>query len=93
MIFRLVVSATHRRFVLLVDFDGFIGLGGNESAAALVKLYAEDAALRVDTARLYLRVEALEVIARLPVPEIQRSVVGCGEKKTDFRDRVLRQWK
>merc|ERR1719186_1400047 len=66
--------------VLLVDLEGLVGLAGDETGARLVEAHLEDSRLRVEGSRLYWSLEPLEVVARLPVPEVHGPVVRTGHQ-------------
>lgn len=74
--------------VLLVELDGLVRFGGDQSSAAHVEAHREDAVLRVDTARLRRDLGALEIVAGLPVPEEHRAVVAA---RDEHIVRVARQ--
>lgn len=69
-------------FVLLVDLDGLVRFGGDEAATRLVEAKGVHAGLAVHGARLDGRLRPLEVVARFPVPEVKRTVVGARHQNT-----------
>ena len=72
---------TYSSVILLVDLDGLICLGCEQSTATLVETALEDARLAVQGSRLNRSLDLLEVVASLPVPEIHATIVTCGEAK------------
>ena len=85
------VWPAYRRVVLPVHLDGLVRLGGDEPALRVVEHAGEDPGLAVQGARLHGRVDALEVVARPPVPHVDGPVVRCGPrggKKNKKRDWV-----
>lgn len=77
-------SPAYRCLVFFVDFDGFVRLARDQSAAALVKRHGEDSRLTVQRPRLHCGLQALEVVPSLPVPEVHAAVIGCDE---DWKER------
>lgn len=69
-------ASTHRHVVLLVHFDGLVGLGGDQAAFRVVEHAGEDARLAVQGPGLHSRMDALEVVAGPPVPQVDGPVVG-----------------
>ena len=66
-----------RRFlILLVDLDGLVALGGEESGVRLVECAREDGVLRLQGPRLNAALDRLELVPGAPVPEVQLPVVG-----------------
>ena len=72
---QILSQPTHSCLILLIDLDGLVCLCGDQSAATLVKGSHEDAGLTVQGARLDHGVDLLEVVASLPVPEVQAPIV------------------
>lgn len=73
--------------VLAVDLDGLVGLGGDQTRSGIVEDHGEDSGFAVHRARLYGGLEALEVVAGAPVPQVHRSVVTAGHQNTFWVDR------
>mmetsp|Transcript_81522 Transcript_81522/g.239392 ORF Transcript_81522/g.239392 Transcript_81522/m.239392 type:complete len:202 (+) Transcript_81522:114-719(+) len=61
--------------VLPVDLDRLVTLGGDQTAPALVESHIEDTILGTHAAGLRDGLEALELVAAAPVPEVEVAVV------------------
>ena len=73
--------ALRRRVLILPpDLNCLICLTHNQPQPCPIKRAAHDARLGVQTARLRRRVQRLEPVARLPVPEADAPVVAAGEE-------------
>lgn len=66
--------------VLLVDLDGLVGFGRDQTRSRVVERHREDAGFGVHGARLDGGLQALEVVAGPPVPEMHRSVVAARDQ-------------
>ena len=71
-----VPNESYGSFVFLVDLDGLVGFSCQQAAAALVKGGHKDPGLTVQGAWLHCRLQLLEVVAGLPVPEVQAAIVS-----------------
>lgn len=74
------MALRRRCLVLLPDLDRLVGLADDEPQSGAVEGRAHDAGLGVEAAGLGGRVEALEAVAGLPVPEADAAVVAAGEE-------------
>lgn len=72
---------TYSCVVLLVNFDGLVSLGRDQSAFRVIKHTGKDSRLAVQRSRLHGRMNPLEVVARPPVPHVDGSVVGYRENR------------
>lgn len=70
---------TYSHLVLFVNFDGFIGLCGDQSALWVIEHTGKDSGLAVQRPRLHSGVNPLEVVACPPVPHVHGSIVGWRE--------------
>lgn len=69
-----------RCFVFLPNLDRLVTLGRDHAQARLVKQDVKDGRLARQRAWLQGRLELLEVVARLPVEEVQRAVVRAADE-------------
>lgn len=74
-----------RRFVILLpDLDGLIRLSADQPEPRLIERARKDATLRIQRPWLGSGIQALVSMARLPIPERNRTVIAAGEEHIVF---------
>merc|ERR1740130_803838 len=64
-------------WILSVDLYSLVALSGDQSTATLVQRHIEDAVFCAHAARLWFVLDALELVATAPIPEVQETIVSA----------------
>jgi len=71
---------TYGSLVFFVNLYRFVSFARNEAAAGLVESRGKYTRLGVNGAWLHGRLQPLEVVTRLPVPEVHCTIVTCSQQ-------------
>ena len=61
---------THGVFILLVDFNCFVGFGCKQTASTLIESGGKNSGFAIDGTRLNWRLNSLKIVTRFPIPEV-----------------------
>jgi len=77
-------NTTYGSFVFFVDLNCFVRFARDEATTRLVEYRGKYARLWVYGARLHCGLQPLEVVTRLPVPEMHCTIVTCNQQNNNI---------